>query len=159
MRPRFRDDKLSYQRYDGSLYSERDVPVPQFTLMETYMSTLDVAKKLADLCRQGKNEEAVSTLFAENAVSVEAVAMPGAPQETKGLAGIKAKGKWWRDNHEVHSASVTGPWPHGDRFVVGFQYDVTNKPSGQRMKMDEVGLFTLENGKIVREEFFYSMGG
>jgi hypothetical protein len=32
---------------------------------------------------------------------------------------------------------------------------VTNKPSGKRMTMDEVGLFTIENGKIVREEFFY----
>ena len=30
--------------------------------------------------------------------------------------------------------------------------------SGKRMTMDEVGLFTIENGKIVREEFFYSGG-
>jgi hypothetical protein len=57
--------------------------------------------------------------------------------------------------HEVHSANVTGPWPHGDRFIVGFQYDVTNKPSGKRMKLDEVGLYTVSKGKIVREEFFY----
>ncbi len=84
--------------------------------------------------------------------------MPGASQESKGLAAIKAKGDWWRDNHEVHSAALSGPWPNGDRFIVGFQYDVTNKPSGQRMKMDEVGLFTVENGKIVREEYFYAGG-
>lgn len=70
----------------------------------------------------------------------------------------KAKGEWWIANHEAHSASVTGPWPHGDRFVVGFQYDVTNKPSGKRMKMDEVGLYTVRDGKIVREEFFYDVG-
>jgi ketosteroid isomerase-like protein len=68
---------------------------------------------------------------------------------------VKGKGEWWLANHEIHSASVTGPWPHGDRFVVGFQYDVTNKPSGKRMKMDEVGVYTVRNGKIVREEFFY----
>ena len=122
------------------------------------MSTLDIANKLVDLCRQGKNEEALSTLYAEDAVSVEAVAMPGAPQEAKGLAAIRAKGEWWFTNHEIHSASVTGPWPHGNRFIVGFQYDVTNKPSGRRMKMDEVGLYTIENGKIVREEFFYAVG-
>jgi hypothetical protein len=47
---------------------------------------------------------------------------------------------------------------HGNRFVVGFKYDVTFKQSGQRMVMDEVGLYTIEHGKIVREEFFYSMG-
>jgi hypothetical protein len=71
---------------------------------------------------------------------------------------VKAKGEWWMANHEIHSASLTGPWPHDDRFIVGFQYDVTNKPSGQRMKMDEVGLYQVRNGKIVREEFFYNMG-
>ena len=122
------------------------------------MSTLDIANKLVDLCRQGKNEEALSTLFAEDAVSVEAVPMAGGSQEAKGLAAIKAKGEWWVANHEIHSASVTGPWPHGNRFIVGFQYDVTNKPSGRRMQMDEAGLYTIENGKIVREEFFYVVG-
>ncbi len=120
------------------------------------MNTMEIAKKLADLCRQGKNDDAVNTLFSTQAVSVEAFAPPGGQQEAKGLEAIRAKGKWWRDSHEVHSASVTGPWPHGNRFVVGFQFDVTNKPSKQRMKLDEVGLYTVENGKIVREEFFYA---
>ena len=119
------------------------------------MNTTEIAKRLVELCKQGKNNEALDTLFAEDMVSVEAVAMPGAPQEAKGLAAVKAKGEWWISNHEMHSASVTGPWPHGDRFVVGFQYDVTNKPSGKRMQMDEVALYTVRNGKIVREEFFY----
>ncbi len=122
------------------------------------MTTMEIGKKLAELCKQGKNTEALDTLFADDAVSVEAIAMPGSEQETKGLAGIRKKGEWWVANHEIHSAAVTGPWPHGDRFIVGFQYDVTNKPSGTRMKMDEVGLYTVSNGKIVREEFFYDMG-
>ena len=103
--------------------------------------------------------EALDTLFAQDAVSVETGAPPGMQREAKGLAAIKAKGEWWIANHEVHSAAMTGPWPHDDRFIVGFQYDITNKPSGNRMKMNEVGLFTVKNGKIVREEFFYDMGG
>lgn len=120
------------------------------------MNTMEIANKLVELCRQGKNDDALTTLFSDDAVSVEAFAPPGGQQEATGLQALRGKGDWWRDNHEIHSASITGPWPHGDRFVVGFQYDVTNKPSGQRMKLDEVGLFTIENGKIVREEFFYS---
>ena len=121
------------------------------------MNTMDIANKLVELCRQGNNQDAKS-MYAADAVSVEAFAMPGMEREAKGLAAIQAKGEWWRANHEIHSANVTGPWPHGDRFIVGFQYDVTNKPSGQRIKMDEVGLYTIANGKIVREEFFY-VGG
>jgi ketosteroid isomerase-like protein len=121
------------------------------------MSTMDIANKMVNLCKQGKNHEALSTLFSDDVVSVEAGTMPGMDREAKGLDAVKAKGEWWMSNHEIHSASVTGPWPHDDRFIVGFQYDVTNKPSGQRMKMDEVGLYTVKNGKIVREEFFYTM--
>ena len=122
------------------------------------MSTMEIAQKMVDLCRQGKNMEALETLFSDDVVSVEAAAMPGMDREAKGLAAVKAKGEWWVENHEVHSASVTGPWPHDDRFIVGFEYDVTNKPSGQRMQMNETGLYTVSNGKIVREEFFYNTG-
>ena len=121
------------------------------------MNTLEIANKLVDLCRQGRNAEA-KVLYAEDAVSVEAFAPPGGEQVAKGLAAIQAKGEWWVANHEIHSSFVAGPWPHGNKFIVGFQMDVTNKPSGQRIKMEEMALYTIENGKIVREEFFYSGG-
>ncbi len=123
------------------------------------MNAMQIGKQLVELCRQGKNDEAQASLYAADAVSVEAAAMPDMEREAKGLDAIKAKGQWWVDNHEVHSLSITGPWPHDDRFIVGFQMDVTNKPSGQRMQMEEVGLYTVKDGKIVREEFFYDMGG
>jgi ketosteroid isomerase-like protein len=40
---------------------------------------------------------------------------------------------------------------------VSFRFEVTHKPSGQRMKMQEMGLYTVAGGKIVKEEFFYDM--
>jgi ketosteroid isomerase-like protein len=123
------------------------------------MNTMGIAKQLVELCRQGKIKEAINTLFADEIVSVEAGAPPGMEREARGIAALRAKSEWWLANHEIHSAAVTGPWPHDDRFVVGFQYDITNKPSGKRMKLDEVGLYYVRDGKIVREEFFYSMGG
>lgn len=122
------------------------------------MITLEIANQLVELCRQGKDSEA-KALYADDAVSVEAFAPPGGQKEAVGLAAIRAKSEWWVANHEIHYAYVAGPWPHGDRFIVGFQYDVTHKPSGQRMKMEEMGLYSIKNGKIVREEFFYCGGG
>lgn len=122
------------------------------------MNTMDIARRMVDLCRQGKNLEALDMLFSADLVSVEACEMPGAsPRELKGLAAVKSKGEWWVANHEIHSASVSGPWPHDERFIVVFEYDVTNKPSGQRIKMQEAALYTVKDGKIVREEFFYDM--
>ena len=122
------------------------------------MSAQEIAKKYVALCKEGKNEEALEKLFAKDAVSVEAGGPAGMDRTSKGLEAIRAKGKWWTDNHTVHKAEVSGPYPLENRFAVRFVYDITNKPSGQRMTMDEVGLFTIENGKITREEFFYTGG-
>jgi ketosteroid isomerase-like protein len=122
------------------------------------MNDLEIAKRYVALCKEGKNEACLDELFAKDCVSVEAGAPPGMDRTAKGLEAIRAKSKWWVDNHTVHKAEVFGPYPHDNRFAVRFVYDVTNKPSGRRINMDEVGLFTIENGKITREEFFYTQG-
>jgi hypothetical protein len=121
------------------------------------MNTFEIGKKLVALCREGKNEEAVNILFTADIVSVEAGAPPGGDATTKGIAGILGKGKLWMNNHVIHSANVEGPWPHSDRFIVRFTYDVTFKPDDKRFTMDEAALYTVANGKVVKEEFFYSM--
>ena len=123
------------------------------------MTTLEVGKKLVELCKKGQNHAAMDALYSPDIVSVEAASMPNMPAETRGIAGVAAKGKWWADNHEIHSATTDGPYPNGNRFIVRFQYDITNKPANRRMTMDEMALFTVENGKIVREEFFYTTEG
>ncbi len=122
------------------------------------MTTVEVGKKLVEMCKQGQNLQAIDTLYSPDIVSVEAASMPNMPAEMKGIEAIRGKNKWWMDNHEIHSASCEGPYPHGDRFIVRFNYDVTNKPTKKRMKMDEMGLYTVKGDKIVREEFFYDMG-
>lgn len=124
--------------------------------------TLEVGKKLVQLCRQGKPMEAINTLYAPNIVSIEAQSSPSTPARMEGLAAIKGKAEWWEKNHEVHRAQADGPWPHGDRFIVHFNYEVTAKVgpmAGKRMTLDEAALYTVKNGKIVQEEFFYHMGG
>ena len=120
------------------------------------MNAKEVAEKYVALCKAGRNEECLDTLFAVDAVSVEAGAPPGMERTARGLDAIRAKGKWWRDNHTVHKAEATGPYPHDDRFAVRFLYDFTDKQSGRRLTMDEIGLFTVVNGMIAKEEFFYS---
>ena len=78
-----------------------------------------------------------------------------------GIDAVTDKTEWWRDNHEVHGSEVTGSYPHDDLLACVFEFDVTAKAgpmAGQRMQMEEVGVFTLKNDEVVREEFFYSMG-
>lgn len=122
------------------------------------MEIKKVGEKLVELCRQGKNGEAIDTLYDKNIVSVEAMGNADMPAEMRGIDAIRGKGEWWIANHDVHSAEATGPYVNGDRFAVDFHYEVTPKTgpmAGQRQTMKEVALYEVKDGKIVREEFYY----
>jgi hypothetical protein len=54
---------------------------------------------------------------------------------------------------EIHSFTAEDPFVAHDRFVVQYDADVTDKESKQRRKLSEVGVYTVKDGKIVREEF------
>jgi hypothetical protein len=122
---------------------------------------MEVGRKLVALCKAGKNAEAQETLYSPDIVSVEAIGAPGQNRRTEGKRAIRAKSDWWMSNHEIHRAEVAGPWPHDDRFIVRFTYDITPKTgpmAGKRFTMEEAGLYTVKDGLVVMEEFFYSMG-
>jgi ketosteroid isomerase-like protein len=122
------------------------------------MSVADIADDLVALCREGKNLEAVNKHYADDIVSVESASGPGMPAEMTGIDAIRGKNAWWLENHEVHSAEANGPYVGEDQFAVEFIYDVTNKPSGKRFQIAEMALYTVENGKIVHEHFYYNPG-
>jgi hypothetical protein len=121
------------------------------------MTTKEVADTLVKLCSVGKFHEAMEALYSPDIVSMEAGAPPGESREAKGYAAVKAKGEWWTANHEVHSATVEGPLVAGVHFAVTFKLDVTFKPQSRRFQMEEIAVYKVANGKIVYEEFFYSM--
>ncbi len=123
------------------------------------MSAKEIGEKLVELCRQGKNLESVDTLYADDVISVEASPPPaGGDRTTKGKAAIRGKNEWWFENHDIHGVDVNGPYPHGnEKFAVHFKFDVTFKPTGDRQQLDEIGVFAVDDGKVVREEFFYDM--
>ena len=115
-----------------------------------------VGTQLVNLCREGKNLEAIEKLYADNVVSVEAAPAPGFDQIVEGKQGVLAKARFWTENSEVHSSEVVGPFPHGDdKFSVIFRLDATMKPMNQRSQLEEIAVYHLEGGKIVREEFFF----
>ena len=117
------------------------------------MTIAELAKNFTDLLKQGNNEGAASKYNADNIISYEAMEGPMAVCE--GKEAVKQKSAWWAANHEVHSASVEGPYVNADQFALRFKYDVTQKESGKRIAMDEVGLYTVKDGKIVAERFYY----
>ena len=124
--------------------------------------TTAIGHKLVELCNQGKGMDAINAFYSDDIVSVEVMGSPEMPREMKGIDAIRGKNQWWYENHEVHSSTCTGPFPHGNQFIVNFAIDVTPKVgpmAGQRFQMQEAGLYTVEGGKIVKEQFFYDMEG
>lgn len=121
------------------------------------MSATEIGKELVELCNAGKGTEAVERLYSEKIVSIEGQGSAEMPARMEGIDAIRKKNEWWYANHDVHAASATGPFcgRRDDQFAVKFDIDVTFKPSGQRMQMSEVALYTLRDGKVVQEEFLY----
>ncbi|KQY30164.1 ketosteroid isomerase [Caulobacter sp. Root487D2Y] len=117
------------------------------------MTVQEIAADLVALCQAGKFDEAGEKYWADDVVSIEAAS--GDMARVTGKAAARGKGEWWAANHEVHDSEVTGPFVNGDQFVVGFKMTLTPKATGERTTMDEVGLYTIRDGKIAEERFFY----
>lgn len=44
-----------------------------------------------------------------------------------------------------------------NQFAVQHTFEATYKPTGHRHTMTEMALYTVKDGKIIREQFFYNM--
>jgi ketosteroid isomerase-like protein len=122
-------------------------------------STAAVAAELVKLCRQGANMDAINTLYSPDIVSIEPIGNEAMPAQMTGIDKIRGKNQWWYENNEVHSAKVNGPFIGEDQFAVEYAFETTHKPTGKRAKMTEVALYTVKDGKIVTEQFFYNAEG
>ncbi|PTX56528.1 SnoaL-like protein [Litoreibacter ponti] len=120
------------------------------------MELMEIANELVAGCREGREEANLDKLYAPDAVSVEAMDM-GNGRETVGVEGIKGKHAWFGSMYEILDGTVGDPFPHGpDRFAVTFNMKAKNKETGVVEDMEEVALYHVADGKIVREEFFYT---
>jgi ketosteroid isomerase-like protein len=118
------------------------------------MNVKEIATRLTALCREGKYEAAQEELFSKDAVSVEPENSPGL-QTVKGLEAIKEKGRHFQSMVEaVHSNTISDPVVAGNTFAVSMIMDVTMKGVG-RVPMEEIVVYTVQDGKVAREEFFY----
>ena len=120
-------------------------------------STATAASELVALCREGRNLEAIERLYSPNIHSIEPVGDEQMPAEMHGIDAVRGKNEWWFENHEIHRAEVNGPFVGENQFAVHYSYDITFKPTGRRINGTEMALYTVDDGRIVREQFFYQV--
>lgn len=123
------------------------------------MNTEQIARRLVELCRNGEFSRAQEGLFAENAVSREPEGMQDGPLgNADGLDAIRRKGEAFEKTYEkMHGVTVSEPLVAGDFFSVAMGFDATWKRGGRR-SLEEICVFEVRDGKIVREQFFYRVG-
>jgi hypothetical protein len=112
----------------------------------------EIGRALVDMFNRGQWAEIEEKYWSPGIVSCEG---EGVAMEWVGRAAVRQKGEQWYAENHVHGASAEGPYIGATGFAVRFRMDVENRGTGQRTLMEEVGVYTVKNGKIVREEFMY----
>jgi SnoaL-like protein len=122
------------------------------------MNTSQIANRLVELCRAGKFTQAQEELYSEDAASIEPPGTPPGPLgSVKGRAALREKSKAFDATYEtIHGVSVSDPLVAGNFFSIKFGLDVTWKERG-RSSMEEIGVYEVRDGKIVQEQWFYSL--
>jgi hypothetical protein len=112
----------------------------------------EIGKDLVTKFNAGKFEIDEIGHFSDAMVSCEGL---GVGLEWRGRKAVDTKNADWYTKHKIHGASAEGPYVGSTGFSVKFNMDVEVKETGQRMAMMEIGVYTVKDGKIVREEFMY----
>jgi hypothetical protein len=121
------------------------------------MTTQETATRYQELATQRKFEEIQDTLYDESVVceEPEKAASMGMPIFTNGREAVKAKGIARRATIEtVHSYTCSEPIVAGEFFSVVLKQEVTFKGK-PRISLEEIGVFQVRNGKVIKEQFFY----
>ena len=122
--------------------------------LEAVMTTQEIADKLSRYFKENKWAEAQDELFSDDVESIE----PGGSQGMKSVQGRDALKKKADDFNSmveaVHGGYAGEPIVAGNYIAVAMGMDATMKDQG-RVKMDEICLYEVKNGKIVKEQFFY----
>jgi ketosteroid isomerase-like protein len=118
------------------------------------MTTQDVANRFNELAATGQWDAIQEELYADDAISIEPPHSQGL-QTVSGKAAIREKGHQFQQMIEaMHGGYSKEPVVAGNHFAVAMGMDVTMKGMG-RMQMDEVAVYEVKDGKIVKEQFFY----
>jgi hypothetical protein len=117
------------------------------------MTTFFVAHRLVALCREGLFLDAQLELMADDCVQLEPVT--SIAENASGLNAIQQKERRLQANiQERHCIIVSEPTIVGAFFSVTMHFDLTLHDRG-RVQLEELVVYEVRQGKIVREQFFY----
>ena len=119
------------------------------------MTIQEIAARFDELAQTGQWQQIHDELYADDAESIEPAGAQGALQSVKGKDAMKKKGEAFNaEIEEYHSGYSTPSVIGGNHFSCAMGMEVTLKGVG-RIAMHEICVYKVDNGKIVKEQFFY----
>ncbi len=119
------------------------------------MTTQEIALRFDELAQTAQWNQIYDELYADDAESIEPEGGDGALQSVKGKEAMKQKGEAFNAQiEEFHSAYTTPSVVGGNHFSCAMGSEVSLKGGG-RVDMHEICVYKVDNGKIVKEQFFY----
>ena len=118
------------------------------------MTTQEIANRLSELFKENKWEQAQEEFFSDDCESIEPPHAQGL-QTVKGKEAIKQKAIDFNNMvEEMHGGWVSDLLVGGNYITCAMGMEATFKGMG-RTKMEEVCVYEVRDGKIVKEQFFY----
>ena len=120
------------------------------------MTTQDVADRFMELAKENKYDQIQDELYSQDCESIESKGGAGLGMvNAKGLAAIQEKGRKFNESvEEMHDGYAHDPIISPTHFALAMGMDVTMKGAG-RVNLDELAVYEVKDGKIVKEQFFY----
>ncbi|WP_160114766.1 SnoaL-like domain-containing protein [Aquimarina sp. AU474] len=117
------------------------------------MKIQEIANSLVDLLRQKKFLDAQVQLFTIDAISLEPELYK--QRSVFGLDAMIIKEKRFLSNiKKWNHFTISEPLLSLDHFTIHMITDVTLK-NEERIHIDEIIVYEVESGKIIKEQFFY----
>ena len=114
------------------------------------MNIQEVAQRLVELVREGKSNVAFEELYDQNIISIE-----GDGSTFTGLPAVLQHNKDFQSQiEEFHGMQISEPIVAEAHFAVTMVVDATYT-GGHRKILNEVCVYEVESGKIIKEQFFF----
>lgn len=123
---------------------------PQRITTGSGASPEQIGRSLVEMFNKGQFKQIETKWWSPAIVSVEGMGMAW-----NGRDAVLAKNAEWYQKNDILGAAAEGPYVGASGFSVKFRMDVRDRAAGKRTIMEEVGVYTVHDGKIIREEFMY----
>lgn len=119
------------------------------------MTTKQVAERYYELIQQHKYEQIQDELYAPDAVSIEPENDSHLPLRVEGIQTLRQKeGLFFSQVDELFGSYMSEVVVSTYYFSMMTGMDVRMKGKERKIK-EQIGVFEVRNGKIVKEQFFY----